>query len=368
MSDAVGVDPVDPWSEVVGQPVAVGQLRAAARSPVHAYLLVGPEGSGRRAAARAFAADLLAEGLDAAAADRARRLALAEAHPSLQVVERSGPFITTDDARSVVRRAAMRPPEGSRQVFLLVDFHLVRDAAPILLKAIEEPPAGTFFVVLADRIPPELSTIASRCVQVDFHPVPEADLARRLVDDGVDPDVAAVAASSAAGSLTRARLLAQDPEVANRRQAWATAPIRLDGTGATAAAVVDELLGSIEAVLVPLAELQERERAELVARAEEVGAELRKGDLKDVDDRHRREQRRVRTDELRAGLAVLVGAYRDALAAGAVPAEEFLAAADAVQALCDGLAFNPNEGLQLRALFASLPALEQSLRPSRAPA
>src|SRR3546814_13037221 len=52
--------PLDVWSGVIGQDGAVAQLTAAAVNPVHAYLLVGPAGSGKRMAARAFAALLLA--------------------------------------------------------------------------------------------------------------------------------------------------------------------------------------------------------------------------------------------------------------------------------------------------------------------
>ena len=48
------------WGDVLGQDRAVAQLRASVESPVHAYLFVGPPASGRREAARAFAADLLA--------------------------------------------------------------------------------------------------------------------------------------------------------------------------------------------------------------------------------------------------------------------------------------------------------------------
>jgi DNA polymerase-3 subunit delta' len=346
--------PSDPWDEVVGQPDAVAQLRAAAASPVHAYLIVGPEGSGKRAAARAFAGDLLATGLDAAGAERARRLAGAEAHPAMTVVEREGASIAKEQADEVVRQSSLAPPEGDLQVIVLVDFHLVGVAAPKLLKSIEEPPPTTVFVVLAEEITPELVTIASRCVQVDLASVPERLLAERLVLDGVAPDVAATAASGAGGSLSRARLLARDPEAAARRDAWYRAPERLDGSGAAAATVADELLGSIDGVLEPLEAQQSEELARFLAGFEAASLEPRKGDLKRLEDRHKREQRRVRVDELRSGLATLVGRYRDQLAAGGSH-EDFLSAADAVQELCDGLAFNPNEGLQLRAVMVRLP-------------
>ncbi len=348
--------PLDLWSEVIGQSAAVEQLQAAARAPVHAYLLVGPQGSGKRAAAVAFAADLLTDGLDDEGIERARRLAGAEAHPSLLVVEREGASIGREQADEVVRQSAMAPPEGTRQVIVLVDFHLVGVAAPKLLKSIEEPPASTVFVVLAEEVPPELVTIASRCVNVEFAAVPQEVLVGRLVADGVDPDAAQLAAAGSGGSLSRARLLARDPEVAARRDAWYRAAERLDGTGAVACEVADELLGSIDGVLEPLASQHAEDLAAFIAGFEAAGIEPRKGDLKRLEDRHKREQRRVRVDELRAGLAVLVSRYRAQLADGGSQ-EDFLSAADAVQELCEGLAFNPNESLQLRALMVRLPQL-----------
>lgn len=344
------------WGEVVGQPDAVRQLRAAVADPVHAYLLVGPEGSGKRAAARAFAADLLAAGHDEEGADRARRLVAAEAHPALTVVEREGASISTEMANEIVRAASLSPAEGDLQVFVLVDFHLVGPAAPTLLKTIEEPASTAVFVVLAEEVTPDLVTIASRCVQVDLAAVPTNLLVERLVADGVDLDVARVSAEGAGGSLSRARLLARDPEVVARRDAWYAAPTRLDGTGATAAAVADELLTSIDALLAPLAAMHAEEMERFLAGFEAAGVEPRKGDLKRLEDRHKREQRRVRVDELRSGLATLVGRYRDELAAGG-PSEDFVSAAEAVQELCDRFVFNPNEGLQLRALMVGLPVV-----------
>jgi DNA polymerase-3 subunit delta' len=90
---------------------------------------------------------------------------------------------------------------------LLDEFHLVKDAGPKLLKTIEEPPAGTFFVVLADELPPELITIASRCVRVDFDALTAPLIAARLVDEGVGLERADEVAAFAGGDLDRARLL-----------------------------------------------------------------------------------------------------------------------------------------------------------------
>lgn len=344
------------WDEVVGQPEAVQALRSAAASPVHAYLVVGPRGAGKRGLARAFAAELLSAGQDSGSASRTAALVAEERHPCMSVVERDGPAITADQAREVVRLASLSPPEGDLQVIVLDEFHLVRDAAPILLKSIEEPPASTVFVVLAEEVPEELVTIASRCVEVRVSAVPEAEVRARLMQEGADPQVAGVAAAGCGGDLRRARLLVSDPGLVERREAWLSVRSRLDGTGATACRVGDELLAGIDAALEPLAVRQAAELEAFSEEEERLGV-ARKGERSRLEARHKREARRARNDELRAGLSVLVESYRAPLSgsAGADDARAFVAAGEAVQQMNDSLRFNPNEALALRALLTRLP-------------
>ncbi|HET7488288.1 MAG TPA: hypothetical protein VFJ85_10190 [Acidimicrobiales bacterium] len=338
---------------LLGQERAVAQLRAAAASPVHAYLLVGPPGTGKRSAARSFAAALLCPDGGCGACEHCRR-ALAGVHPDVVVRERTGPYITVGDAREIARLGALSPVEGSRKVLVLVDFHLVEDAAPALLKAIEEPPPTTVYVILAEQVPPPLVTIASRCVRVDFAPVPTAALAAALAAEGVDPALAAEVAEASGGRPDRARLLASDTGFAARRAAWRAVPDRLDGTGAAAATLADELLAGLETVVGPLQARQAAELAEVAARAKLYGD--RPGERKDLEARHKREERRARTDELRFGLATLAGAYRDLLAgsSGGGRAAGALAALEAVGAANEALAHNPNVTLLLQALLVRL--------------
>jgi len=350
----------DLWEQVVGQQDAVQRLQTAVGSPVHAYLLLGPDGSGTREAARAFSADLLSHGLDEVESERARHLAGAEAHPAMIVVERDGAAIDAKQSREVVRKSSLSPAEGRLQVIVLVDFHLVGDAAAILLKSIEEPPESTVFVILAEELPPHLATVASRCVKIEFSAVPMQVLLDRLIVEGVSPEIAEDAARAAGGSLSRGRLLARDPAVGARRNAWYRAPAQLDGTGATACALADELLAMVDGVMEPLQAQQAEELDAYRARFEVVGGKLLKGDMKKMEDRHKREQRRVRTDELRAGLGVLLSHYRDVAASKPSSAADFVVAADEVQSLCNSLVFNPREALSLQALFVSLPRLQRS--------
>jgi DNA polymerase-3 subunit delta' len=351
---------VDLYAAVVGQPAAVDQLRAAAVAPVHAHLLVGPAGSGRLAAARAFAAALLCPaGGDGTC--RSCRLALAGEHPDVVTFEPEGAFLRVADAQEITRLSLRSPVEGARKVLILTGIERIQQAGPALLKTIEEPPPSTVFVLLAEHVPPELVTIASRCARITFGPVPVDALAARLVAEGLDPAVAAVAAAGAGGSLPRARLLATDPGVEGRRRAWSDVPGRLDGTGATVATIVDELGAMMDDAGAPLAA---RQRAELEAAAERdaAGGGGRAGARRDLEARHRREARRHRTEELRAGLAALVGRYRDALERdpGGPGAAAALQAADAVQAAAEALPRSPNEALLLQALLLRLPPLAGS--------
>jgi DNA polymerase-3 subunit delta' len=271
------------------------------------------------------------------------------------VVERSGPFITMEQARELRKRAAMSPAEGDRQAFLLLDFHLVREAAGALLKTIEEPEPGTFLVLVAEELPAELATIASRCVRIDFGPIPTTVIAERLVAEGVEGARAEAAAASAGGSMARARTLIRDELLTARRDRWWSAPERLDGTGATAAALAEELADSVEEVVAPLAAAQAEERAVVEQQLEDY--EIRgRGQLKVIDERHKREQKRIRTTELLAGMRTITDRYRSALDEGLDPSD-YAAAADAVQRLCDSLRFNPNERLAMLALLLRLPQL-----------
>jgi DNA polymerase-3 subunit delta' len=362
-----------PFDDVIGQPRAVTALTAAARRPVHAYLLVGPPSTGKLKAAVAFAASLLCPSWPTpdGTCETCRRV-LAGVHPDLVHVRREGPYITMEAAREITRLAAMSPVEGDRKVIVLEDFHLVRDAGPALLKTIEEPPAPTVFVILAEHVPPDLVTIASRCVRIDFDPLTTGDVARALEAEGVEPQRAARLAAAAQGRLDRAELLAADAGFDARQQAWRGLPARLDGTGATAAAMADQLIGLLDASVEPLKARQAAERAELEqrnARAAEVtgsgkggrsGARAVKTALNagitELETRQRRELRRQRTDELRAGLAALAGAYRDRLPAkDARRRAVTLESIDLIDRLGrDLVEYNPGELLALQALISRL--------------
>lgn len=343
----------DVWSGVVGQDHAVAHLQAAAVNPVHAYLLQGPFGSGKKALAVAFAAALL--GVDAAErgadVDRAIRLTLDEAHPDLHVFTPEGLSILVDDAEEIIKAASRTPVEGRRKVLVLTEFEKVDRAGPALLKSIEEPSDSTIFVILAEEVPHELAPIASRAVRIEVGAVPLDAMIDALVAAGAAPETASAAASASAGDLRRARLLVEDESLDVRRDAWATIPLRIDGTGATAAHLVDEVITHIDAAQEPLDDQQKAEMEETAQLVADLGRP--RGELKDLETRHKRQVRRHRRIELRFGLAMMAATYRDRLA-GAPDPEPLLASLADLHDAAEALDRNPNELLLLQALVSGL--------------
>ena len=343
-------------STLVGQPAVQALLTSAATAPVHAFLFVGPAGSGKQAGALAFAAALLCPN-GGCGVCRDCRLALAAEHADVRVIERVGASISTDQADEIIRMASRAPVEGRRKVLVLDEFHLLRpEAAAKLLKTIEEPAASTIFVVIADDVTPDLVTIASRCMLVEFRPLTNETIAAALIAEGISATPANDAAAAAGGNLDRARLLANDPGLSARRAAFADVPRQMDGTGMTVARTVQTLMALIEAAAEPLSARHLVEIAELDDRIKAFGE--RGSGKKQLEDRHKRELRRHRTDELRAGLVAVASAYRDALVTGAGRnGAAFQQAVTRIHASLEAMERNPNDTLQLQSLLLRLPAM-----------
>lgn len=334
----------DPFAGLVGQDSAVAQLRASAQRPVHAYLFVGPTGVGKRQAALGFASLLLND-----------ERALRETHPDLVIVEREGASISVAQAREIARLASLTPADGSKKVLLLTDFHLVDEAAPALLKTIEEASESTVFLILAESVPHELVTVASRCVRIDFRSIPTELIEQALVDDGVELERAKEAAIAAFGNLDRARLLAVDDSVSQRHNLWANCFTYLDGSGAKVAQLVDEIISAIDHAAGPLLARHEKECDVLAQRVKEAGGGVTM--LKNLETRQKREQRRLRTDELRSGFATLSQELSKQLSvvSDTSSLERVQSALGAVSWANESLNYNPNETLLLQGLFVRLP-------------
>ena len=342
------------WNTVVGQPRVVAELTAAAANPVHAYLLVGMPGAGARSASVAFAAALACE-RGGCGECRDCELALLGEHPDIEVVEPDKTLFSVDAARDLAVRAAMSPSEGRRRVMVLTEFHRVEKAAPALLKTIEEPPATTVFVVLADQVHEDLITIASRCVRIDVPPLRPDAITAALVADGIAAEQAEVVATAALGDLDRARVLLEDDALATRRAAWWSVPARLDGTGAAVAAIVDEVRDLIARSLGAVESVHARQLAELEAWVAEHGE--RGSGRRKLVEQQRQEARRHRTEELRFGLATLAARYREALTGAPGHVAAAISSVREIDRTAEAVPRNPNEALLLQALLLRLAPL-----------
>lgn len=341
----------DVWDRVIGQHDALQRLRRAALDPVHAYLFLGPPGTGAFQAALGFAALLLSTNLEPDDADRARRLALVSHHPDVLVFEAEGSTLRVQEAEAIIRAGQTSPVEGNRKILIVpgVD-DIEQNAIGKLLKLIEEPPDSTVFVLLASDIPPDIITIASRCVTVEFAPVPTPVLEAALVGEGIAPGKAKAAAAASGGDFDRARLLAGDEALSARAELWRSLPERLDGRGTTVWEFTQQIREALDQAQEPLGVRQESEIADLDARVEVTGE--RGAGRSVLVARHKREIRKHRNNELRFGLATLSRLYRDRLIAAPDPAAT--SALEAIQSAAEALVRNPNEALLLQTLLLKL--------------
>ena len=146
---------------------------ALASGPSHAYLFRGPRGAGKRAAARAFAAEILATGAEDPEDARRRALLDPSPHPDLVWLAPRGAQHLVEEVRErVIRAAAYRPFEGGKRVFVVEAAEAMRDESQnALLKTLEEPPEFVHLILLSSEPEALLETIASRCQPVDFAPL-----------------------------------------------------------------------------------------------------------------------------------------------------------------------------------------------------
>ncbi|MEV8174716.1 DNA polymerase III subunit delta' [Microbacterium sp. NPDC079176] len=208
-----------PWADVWGQDAAVDTLRNAASDPSalsHAWLITGPPGSGRSTLAHAFAAALVADHPDDEAA---MRQVLAGTHPDVTALRTDKVIITIAEARALVERSYFAPSAGRYRVIVVEDAdRMVERTSNVLLKALEEPPEQTVWILCAPSEADLLPTIRSRVRSLRLREPDVADVARLItLRTGVDEAIAEQAARHAQRHIGMAQRLATDESARRRR-------------------------------------------------------------------------------------------------------------------------------------------------------
>ncbi|HSL10758.1 MAG TPA: AAA family ATPase [Actinomycetota bacterium] len=302
-------------ASVPGQDQAIAFLAGAVGRPHHAYVLAGPEGSGKSLAARAFAAALLCRD-GGCGTCRECRLALRDQHPNEFVVEPEGRDIHVDTVREEIWQPAFRTaPEPGRKIFVIREAdRLSPAAADTLLKVLEEPPADSVFLLSSARAHELPETVWSRCHVVTFTALPEAFVVDQLRSEGVDEVRARLAARLTGGNLGRARRLATTADGLAFREAAAEALDR----------VADGPPGALEAASVVLAAaaayrkgLSAELDAELAPFLDEKGRpeEAYRGSIRRIETRFQRRERRAERDYVDWVLLAVSSLLRDRLVA-----------------------------------------------------
>jgi DNA polymerase-3 subunit gamma/tau len=190
------------FAEVVGQDPITDTLRRAVATDriVHAYLFVGPRGTGKTSTARilAKAINCTNRGDDGEPCDTCPACVAIREGRALDVIEiDAASHGLVEDARDLVMRALTAPSDLGRRVYIIDEVHMLSPHAfNALLKLIEEPPDHVVFILATTdthRVPP---TIISRTQRYDFRRLPTdviaAKLTRITTAEGVAADPGAL--------------------------------------------------------------------------------------------------------------------------------------------------------------------------------
>jgi DNA polymerase-3 subunit delta' len=188
----------------------------------------------------------------------------------------------------------------------------------VLLKALEEPPPRTVWVLCAPSADDVLVTVRSRCRRVGLRIPPTADVADLLVRrDGADPAIAAYAARAAQSHIGLARRLALDEGARIRRREVLQLPSKLRGVGAAVIAAGQLVEVAAEESKAATGERDAAERAALLHSLGAEGASTLppavRAQVRQLEENQKRRATRAQRDVLDRALIDLLALYRDVL-------------------------------------------------------
>ncbi len=322
------------WQQLVGQPDAIATFEAAARAAhavssggesadasgvmTHAWLITGPPGSGRSNLAYAFAAALLCpQGGCGECADC--RNVVARTHPDLSYLATERVIISIDEVREFVVASQYSPSSSDYRVVVIEDAdRMAERTSNVLLKALEEPPARTVWILCAPSEADLIPTIRSRVRSVRLT-VPPVELVAQLLQerDGVDAVTAERSARLAQNHIGMARRLATNADAAARREE--TVRLVLGMTGLTDAVSTAARLHAIAADDAKAVtdeqdadELEQTRRAMGITEGDVIPPTLR-SQFRTLEEQQKRRATRSLRDGLDRILVDLMSVYRDVL-------------------------------------------------------
>lgn len=323
------------FDELVGQRAVRAQLEKAAAAArelagktaagadsamAQAWLVTGPPGSGRSVAARAFAAALECTGPEPGCGQcHACHTVMQGKHPDVESVATRGVFITVERTRELVGRSYVSPGSGPWRVVVIEDAdRMLERTTNVLLKAIEEPPPFTVWMLCTPSPEDVMTTIRSRCRGVALAVPPASDVAALLVRrDGVAPEEALRAARAAQSHVGRARALATDSAVRRERDLLIGEALAIRGTADAVLAAHRVHAQAVAAAKKATGDRFEREEAEL-KRTLGIGEGARippaaRAQLRELAENQKRRTTRAQRDELDRAMIDLLSLYRDVL-------------------------------------------------------
>ena len=308
------------FADLLGQPEAVDQLQHAlsekSEGVYHAWLFVGPPGSGRSNLARAFAQSLICKA-DGCGQCKDCQLVTAGNHPDLSVLTTDKVVITIDEVRALVASSSLGSSTGGYRVMLIEDAdRMAERSSNVLLKALEEPPEKTIWLLCAPSEMDMLPTIRSRARKLNLSVPSVEEVANLLIEkEGVEPELAVTAARESQSHIGMARRLANSYEARQRRAQSIEIALEINDLG-KAIRAAEQWLNLAKKDGEALAQEEaEQEKLSLMASLglgpeDKVPAQLR-SELKSVTDNQKRRETRAIRDGLDRILLDLASVYRD---------------------------------------------------------
>ena len=315
------------WDELTGQSEAIAIFAAAASassvggsddsSMTHSWLITGPPGSGRSNLAFAFATALLSSNPEGDEA--VRKQVAARTHPDLAVLSTDRVIISIEEVRGLVATSQYSPSVGRFRVVIIEDAdRMTERTSNVLLKALEEPPPRTVWILCAPSEADLIPTIRSRVRTVQLR-VPAVDDVAELIHrrDGVDLAVATRAAREAQSHIGMAHRLATNAEARDRRERTLQLALGIRSVSAAviAASTLLQLATDDAKAITEERDAEERESA-LRSLGVEPGGTIPpalRAQLKNLEDDQKRRATRSLRDGIDRILVDLLSLYRDVL-------------------------------------------------------